>query len=493
MVFSINAFHSRTLRLEERKIQLINAAELVDSIIKEHAVLASSGTMPPESARAQALARIKVLRFGENGYFLVFDEHKVLMHPIKTELVGKPLNATQDVEGRQVYLDAIQMAASTGRGFTNFLWSKPGSNQAVHKLAYTTTYKPWNWYIMTGLYVDDLDKAFKAQLISSLEWLVAIGVLLTTLVWLAARSVERSIGGDPEDVVKAAQSIATGDLIVKLQIRSDDETSVIAAVGQMRNALATIVEEVRAGTDLIATTSAQIAAGNMDLSSRTEQQASSLQETAASMEEISSNVHQSIAAAAKASEIAASTLEMAQQGGTVVAEVVDTMAAINVSSNRIVDIISVINSIAFQTNILALNAAVESARAGEYGKGFAVVASEVGALAQRAALAAKEIEVLINDSVSKASAGAELVQKAGTTMRNIVTGVNDVNTKLYSIAATTREQGVRIEKINGAITQIDRVTSQNAALVEEAAAASDALKEQASKLVESVSVFRATS
>jgi methyl-accepting chemotaxis protein len=258
----------------------------------------------------------------------------------------------------------------------------------------------------------------------------------------------------------------------------------------MRDRLARIVNEVRQGTDAIASTSAEIASGNLDLSSRTEQQASSLEETASSMEELTSTVKQNADNARQANVLAQTASNVAGQGGDVVAQVVQTMGSINDSSKKIVDIITVIDGIAFQTNILALNAAVEAARAGEQGRGFAVVAGEVRTLAQRSAAAAKEIKALIGDSVDKVEVGTRLVDQAGSTMHEVVDSIRRVTDIMAEISAASQEQTSGIEQINQAISQMDNVTQQNASLVEEAAAASEALQNQANKLAELVSVFR---
>jgi methyl-accepting chemotaxis protein len=258
----------------------------------------------------------------------------------------------------------------------------------------------------------------------------------------------------------------------------------------MRDSLVRIVGEVRQDTDTIATASAQIASGNQDLSSRTEQQASSLEETASSMEELTSTVRQNADNARQANQLAVTASDIAVKGGTVVSQVVDTMDAINTSSKKIVDIISVIDGIAFQTNILALNAAVEAARAGEQGRGFAVVAAEVRNLAQRSASAAREIKGLIDDSVEKVESGSRLVGEAGATMDEIVASIKRVHDIMGEITAASVEQSDGIEQVNQAVAQMDQVTQQNAALVEEAAAAAESLQDQAKNLVDVVSVFQ---
>jgi len=489
-VFSVNALQSRTLRLEERKTQLSNAGEMAASIAKEYAALAAAGTLPLDEAKKQALARTRALRYGASGYLVIYDDKSVLMHPIKQELVGTDIDKTVDPEGHKPYVDGIAATRGNGAGFIDYLWAKPGSQKPEPKLTYIQAYQPWGWYFMTGLYIDDLDHAFRAQLAGAAAWLVVIGALLTALVWMVVRSVERSIGGNPEDAVAVAQRIAAGDLGMDVPVRAGAEASLMAAMKRMRDALAGIVADVRSGTDLIATASREIASGNLDLSSRTEEQASSLEETAASMEELTSTVKNSAENAREASRLADSAAEVAGRGGAVVARVVDTMASINESSGKIVDIIGVIDGIAFQTNILALNAAVEAARAGEQGRGFAVVASEVRNLAQRSATAAREIKALIGDSVARVDDGAKLVEEAGATMQEIVASVNKVSTMIGAISSATREQGDGIEHINQAIAQMDQVTQQNASLVEEAAAASEAMQEQAAKLAQVVGVFR---
>ena len=287
-----------------------------------------------------------------------------------------------------------------------------------------------------------------------------------------------------------AAGMAEGDLTGTIEIRTQDGSSLLYAIKSMRDRLATIVTEVRSGTNTIATASSEIAAGNIDLSSRTEEQASSLEETAASMEELTSTVKQNAENAQQGNQLASVASDIAARGGEVVSQVVGTMDDIASSSREIVDIIAVIDGIAFQTNILALNAAVEAARAGEQGRGFAVVASEVRSLAQRSATAAKEIKALINDSVDKVGAGTALVAQAGGTMQEVVESVKRVTDIMSEISIASNEQHQGIEQVNEAITQMDHVTQQNAALVEEAAAAADSLQQQAARLLELVDIFK---
>lgn len=321
--------------------------------------------------------------------------------------------------------------------------------------------------------------------------LIAITAAAVILGILIAVFTTRSITRPIAEAVSVAETVAAGDLTRRIEVHSTDETGqLLQALKNMSDNLLNIVNQVRLGTDTIATASAQIAAGNQDLSSRTEEQASSLEETASSMEQMTSTVRQNGDNAQQANQLAITASDIAVKGGAVVSEVIKTMGAINDSSKKMADIINVIDGIAFQTNILALNAAVEAARAGEQGRGFAVVATEVRNLAQRSASAAREIKTLIDDSVNRVGEGTKLVDQAGATMTEVVTSIQRVTDIMTEITAATREQVDGIEQINQAVIQMDQVTQQNAALVEEAAAAAESMQEQSAKLVDAVSVFR---
>jgi methyl-accepting chemotaxis protein len=328
--------------------------------------------------------------------------------------------------------------------------------------------------------------------IASTGYLMGSAIAVAALLGIAIGVVMvRAITGPLDQAIGIARRVAEGDLGQPIEVGANNEIGqLIRALRDMDASLVRIVRDVRAATDTIDSASGQIASGNQELSSRTEQQASSLEETAASMEQLTSTVRQNGENARQANQMALSAAEVAGKGGAVVSQVVSTMGSINESARKIVDIIGVIDGIAFQTNILALNAAVEAARAGEQGRGFAVVASEVRNLAQRSAGAAKEIKSLIDDSVEKVELGAKLVDQAGTTMGEIVSSVRRVTDIMNEITAASVEQSAGIDHVNNAITQMDGATQQNAALVEEAAASAEALEQQAKSLVQLVSIFK---
>jgi methyl-accepting chemotaxis protein len=323
-----------------------------------------------------------------------------------------------------------------------------------------------------------------------------VGLCLAALVAstlagsLFANALFRRLGDEPALAAAVAGEIAAGNLCVEVKVAEGDQTSLMAALKRMRDSLAGIVGQVRHGATVIGESIAVVASEAQELSSRTEGQAASLEETASSIEELTQGIQHSADSAEQANELAAQASQVAQQGGAMVGQLVDTMAAINESSSRIADIIGVIDGIAFQTNILALNAAVEAARAGEQGRGFAVVASEVRALAQRSATAAKEIKVLIEDSTGRVADGAALAGKTGQTMQGIVTSIDRVSSIMNDIVASSREQAIGIAQVNKAITQMDGSTQQNAAMVEESAAASRAMQEQSGKLLALVALFQ---
>ncbi|WP_295998696.1 methyl-accepting chemotaxis protein [Rugamonas sp.] len=337
---------------------------------------------------------------------------------------------------------------------------------------------------------DDIDGIYR----SSRLWLLLLTAVAVAVgmagAGVLARDLLRQLGGEPDFATRVAERIAAGDLSGEIRVRPGDTSSLLYAMSGMRDSLTRIVAQVRSGTDSIAAESESNAAGNQNLSNRTEQQAASLEETAASMEELTATVRQNADHAHQANELARSASAVAVKGGGVVGQVMETMDDISAASRKIVDIIGVIDGIAFQTNILALNAAVEAARAGEQGRGFAVVASEVRNLAQRSATAAKEIKSLIDASVERVDAGGRLVKEAGATMEDVVGSIQKVTVIMADILGASREQSIGIDSVTRSISEIDHVTQQNAVLVVEAAAVADALQVQANALAQTVSQFK---
>ena len=340
---------------------------------------------------------------------------------------------------------------------------------------------------------DGLERA-KSGVSASLTAIVVSGLIVVAVLglgsYLVIGSVWRQLGGEPEYAADVMRQMAEGDLSQRIEVAPGADRSLLAAVRDMSEGLAAIGSNVRTGTDSITVASREIAVGNHDLSVRTEKQATSLEQTSSNMQTLTETVRQSADAAAQANQLAGSAATVAQKGGEVVSQVVTTMDEINASSKKINDIIGVIDGIAFQTNILALNAAVEAARAGEQGRGFAVVAGEVRSLAQRSAEAAKEIKSLIGASVDKVESGSRLVQNAGATMNEIVASVQRVSDIIGEITAASAEQSQGISQVNGSIGQLDQMTQQNAALVEEAAAAASSLEQQAKSLQSAVATFK---
>ena len=494
-IFSISiydAVQTRHIRIEERSGDLSNIDDSALSIVKHFGDMAAAGTLPKAEAQKQATAAIKNFRYGKDGYVTIVSLDGIsLMNPFKAENDGKNMMDFKDVQGNYLYRDITATGkTASGSGFVNYVWARPGETEPVPKLSRVATYKPWEWALVTGVYMDDIDIAFRKSLLQSAIVLLGACVVLALIVAAVNRSLSRAIGGAPEYAAEVAAEIAANNLSITVDTKSGDNSSLLFAMKTMQTNLASTIGEIRRSADTIAIASSEIAAGNMDLSARTESQASSLEETAASMEELTSTVTQNADNAMQANQLVKSASEVAQKGGSVVSQVVQTMDTINASATRIVDIISVIDGIAFQTNILALNAAVEAARAGEQGRGFAVVASEVRNLAHRSAAAAKEIKALIGDSVDSIAAGSALVAEAGTTMDQVVSSVSRVTDIMAEITAASSEQSTGIGHVNTAITEMDSVTQQNAALVEEAAAAAGSLQDQSAKLAQLVSRFK---
>ena len=487
-----NIYETRNLQITDRQHALIDITEMSYSVITGLEHQAADGKMSVDDAKKAAIARVADQRYTGSGYItLVGADSVVVMHPMSPKINGKNMIDFKDAKGNALYqMIAATGASATGEGFLEYWWPRPNEDKPSLKMGFVKRFKPWNWDLIASVYQDDIQADFYRSLIKAGVVLLILGAIMSAIALAVVRNIYQSIGGEPSQASQIARKIAEGDLTGAISVRQGDQTSLVSSIAYTRDRMVDTVNNILSATDSIKQSVDEIASGNMDLSSRTEHQASSLEETASAMEQLTSTVKQNAANAQQASELAVSASSVAQQGGDVVQRVVQTMDSINTSSRKIVDIISVIDGIAFQTNILALNAAVEAARAGEQGRGFAVVASEVRSLAQRSAAAAKEIKALIDGSVQEVRSGAELVGQAGTTMSDVVESIRKVSDMIKEIAVASHEQSQGIDQIGLAITEMDEVTQQNAALVEEAAAASKSMQMQSDNLVQVVGVFK---
>ena len=434
-------------------------------------------------------AKIRALKVGETGYFYVLDGRPgkglgtLLVHPIKE---GQMILDSKDSDGRPFIREMLEKR----QGVIRYPWinKEKGETTAREKVVAYQEFKDWGWVIGGGAYTEEITHEFTT--LRNL-YLLAMAIALAIVAVLLYLAIRKMVARPLQEASALAQRIATGDLTGRIDSSQHDEIGQLAqAMNGISDGLSRVVQQVREGCDQIVTASSQIAAGNKDLSARTEAQAASVEETASSMEELTSTVRHNADNAGQANQLATSASEMAAQGGAMVSRVVTTMSAIDDSARHMADIITVIDGIAFQTNILALNAAVEAARAGEQGRGFAVVASEVRALAARSAAAAKEINALITDSAGRISEGSTLAAEAGAMMEQVMQGVSRVSDIIGEISAASREQSSGIDQVNRAIAHIDEGTQQNAALVEQAAAAADSLAQQSGGLMASVQAFR---
>jgi len=429
-------------------------------------------------------SKLLSLKVGTTGGYYVLDanpgaDYGKLIIAAKKE--GQNVLADKSIDGR-AYIKEI---LSKKDGVIHY--RSAADTGAPDRVAAFTYVQDKNWVVVGDTYANEFThEATALRNMSGTAALIALLILAALLYFVISKTVTSPLA----QATQVARQLASGDLTTRVATKRVDEIGhLLSAINGIGQGLANVVWTIRHGAETLSTATREIAAGNLDLSARTEQQASSLEETASAMEEITSTVKGNAANAVQANELARTASQVAIKGGGVVAEVVHTMDSINQSSKKIVDIIGVIDSIAFQTNILALNAAVEAARAGEQGRGFAVVASEVRNLAQRSSAAAREIKILIEDSVDKVQSGSKLVAHAGTTMAEVVSSIKRVDDIMTEISAASREQSIGIEQVNEAVAQMDQVTQQNAALVEQAAASAESLQNQTTELINVVSIF----
>ncbi len=500
VITGMSLFQTSDDIMEGRKTALRTAVQSAYNIVAGYQAAAAAGTLSEEEAKKAATEAVRLARYGGSDgttdyFYLMTTDGVGVMHPlIKTWSDHKQLTGIKNAQGvdtAKTVIDAIA-ASKTGSAYLSSSVARPGDKdpnaKLYPKLQYIMVVPGWNWIIGSGLYTEDVDEQVRTVAFKQLGACLAVLVAIGGLGFLVTRSVLRQLGGEPSVAIAAMSEVADGNLA--FDVPAAPEGSLIDGLRSMVNAVRSTLVQVRASTDSINTASVEIAIGNLDLSARTEQAACNLQQVASSMVQLTGAVQQSANSGRLANQLASSAAEVAQRGGEVVSQVVSTMHEINASSKKIADIISVIDGIAFQTNILSLNAAVEAARAGEQGRGFAVVASEVRSLAQRSAEAAKQIKLLIETSVDRVEIGSSLVADAGATMNEIVASVQRVSDIIGEITAASSEQSNGIGQINSAVTQLDEMTQQNAALVEESAAAAESLKDQVARLASAVAVFR---
>lgn len=486
------AYDKRTGLLEERIASLeyfvTSARDMTASFVER----AERGELTQAQAQARAIESLASLSFGEDGYIFATDsEIRIIVHPRRA--LGDPMRDFQDPNGFYLY-QALKATADrnpqTG-GVVAYDAQRTSADSAlVPKLSYVQRVPGWEWDIAAGVYLDDITAAFWQSLVELGGLLLGIGLLLTLTMGWIIRGVLGSLGGDPQHAQDVVHRIASGDLTQPLSLKAGDNTSLLAGIESMRQHLVNSLTNIHQGTERINSGVDQIVVGNQDLSARTEQQAASIEETAASMEQLTQTVGQNAENAQLASQLALDARQTAHQGGEMMMEVVTTMQHIAHSAGQVMDIVELIDSIAFQTNILALNASVEAARAGEQGRGFAVVAGEVRTLASRSADASHEIRTLLEASHQQVTQGTELVEKTGTTIQEVVGAVTRMADLMEEIAAASEEQRIGIAQVNTAIGQMDQVTQQNANLVDQAAGEAQALRDQVILLVQEVLWFR---
>jgi methyl-accepting chemotaxis protein len=521
-----------------------HAVETAQAVVAHYHDEEEKGHLSRADAQKAALATLAALRYGDKDYFWVNDMHPtMLMHPIKPELNGTDLTNNKDADGNAMFLTMAELVRKQGSGFLQYNWNKPGASEAVPKLSYVSGFAPWGWVIGSGVYIDNIDKAvFGAAVILGL-----LALLVLLLVGFASWSIGRSIsvpiealalrmralaGGDTQTTIPGAGRhdeigemsdalLVFRDAAIVTQHKEEEQRLVVAGVGAgldalakgdltaridaeftgafakiktdfnlAMNAVADAMNAVSRSAGSIRTGATEISHASDDLSRRTEQQAASLEETAAAMDEITATVRETATGATRANETMAATRADAEEGGRVARAAVDAMGGIERASHEISEIISVIDGIAFQTNLLALNAGVEAARAGDAGKGFAVVASEVRALAQRSADAAKDVKTKITTSGNQVEIGVGLVGQTGQALDRIVVRIAEIGELVASIAGGAGQQASGLQQVNVAVAEMDSVTQQNAAMVEQATAAARSLAAEAEDLAANVARFR---
>ena len=493
IMIAVNAWQSRALLYHEREQRMVTAVDIAISTLEHFDELAQQGEMTQEEAQTLAFDTIRDVRFGEeNNYlFALTGDLKMLAHPSRAR--GDDLSNVTDPQGTLIFQSILDSARVTGQGFTEYYSNFARGNDAMPLVrAYTEAYAPWDVYVASGVFMGDISHTIMSQLIKTIMVGLLAGVLVTLAFWGMISLILRRLGGEPSYAASVVGRIAQGDLTAEVKLSTNDTSSLLYDIQQMRDKLHATMQEIHATSAAVDQNSGDIAAGNQELSSRTEQQAAALQQTSASMEEVTATVRQNAENVEQAKELVRSASDTSQVGQQAIGEAVTSMQEISAEAAKISDIVTLIDSIAFQTNILALNASVEAARAGEHGRGFAVVAGEVRQLANRSATAAHEIKTLINTSNAQVDNGASLVTTAKERMQHIDQQIQRINDLFADITAATHEQTQGIEQINVAIAQLDQSTQDNASMVQQTADSAHDLKQRSQSLNSIVNHFTLT-
>ena len=544
VVLAISLFRLSAVMQDDIARATRQTVEAAHGIVAHYHAEEEAGRMPRAAAQQAALATLASLRYGDKDYFWVNDmQPRMLMHPIKPELDGTDLTDTRDADGKAMFVSMVQLVRAKGAGFLQYNWNKPGTTVAVPKLSYVQGFAPWGWVIGSGVYIDRIDSAVYAAAVT----MGLLALLVLAFVGYSSWSIGRSISFPVEALSARMRTLADGDTqaaipgigrhdeigamsdalvvfrdaAIAAQRREAEQQEVVAEIGrgldalaqgdltaridgglsggfakiatdfnQAMAAMADAMAAVSHSADGIRTGANEISAASDDLSRRTEQQAASLEETAAAVDQITATVRETATGAVRANGVVATTRDDAEAGGRVVRQAVDAMGGIERASLEISEIISVIDGIAFQTNLLALNAGVEAARAGDAGRGFAVVASEVRALAQRSADAARDVKTRITASSKQVEAGVVLVHETGRSLERIVGRIAEISELVAAITASAEQQSSGLNQVNIAVGEMDAVTQQNAAMVEESTAAARTLVAAAEDLNDHVARFQ---
>lgn len=486
----VNAWQSRALLYTEREQRMVTAVDIAVSTMEHFDMLAQQGDITLDEAKTLAFDTIRDVRFGEeDNYLFAFSgDLKMLAHPRRP--YGEDVSQVTDPEGQLIFRSILDNTRSSGSGITDYYSNFARGNDAMPLVrTYSEAYTPWDVYIASGVFMGDVSSAILSELLETVIVGIVAGILVTLAFWSMVSLILRRLGGEPSYAADVVGRIAQGDLSAPVTLHQNDTSSLLHDIQVMRDKLRETMQEIQATSSAVDNNAGEISLGNQELSSRTEQQAAALQQTSSSMEEVTATVRQNADSVEQAKELVHDAGEISQSGQQAIGEAVISMQEINAEAAKIAEIVTLIDGIAFQTNILALNASVEAARAGEHGRGFAVVAGEVRQLANRSASAAQEIKTLIDTSNAQVSNGARLVGTAKERMQKIDQQIQRVNDLFADITAATHEQTRGIEQINIAISQLDRATQDNASMVQQTADSAHDLTKRSQSLNNVVSHF----